>query len=153
MINLLAPFVIGLSPAWGTSPGCHDLLLYEDEIVYWSEHWSEVFNVELDPDLAASVACIESGGNRWYLTATAYGDYAIGVFQIRRFHLRPGDNPFDANTNIEHGTRVLAWCMANAGSVEEGLVWYTAGEDPSPRAREAGEYYSRIVLALFNDVR
>lgn len=99
--------------------------IFTREIQYWADdiaRWAGA--ASLDPNLAAVVMQIESCGDPRATSSAG----AMGLFQVMPFHFRPGENPYEPNTNALRGLGYLTRSMnASHSNVRLALAGYNGG--------------------------
>jgi len=103
----------------------------------------EATHAGVPPSLVLAMINVESGFNRWAVSAAG----AQGLMQIMPFWLKvagkPGDNLFDARTNIRIGCTVLAFYLKRShGDIAEALQRYYG--------KRYGNRYENKVLRRLN---
>ncbi len=84
----------------------------------------------LSPDLIAAVMQVESCGDPQARSPSG----ALGLFQVMPFHFRPGDDPFDPETNASRGLQYLADGLRQAsGQIDLALAGYNGGHSQITR--------------------
>lgn len=99
--------------------------IFTREIQYWADDITRWANASsLDPNLAAVVMQIESCGDPRATSSAG----AMGLFQVMPFHFRPGENPYEPNTNALRGLGYLSRSMETSrGNVRLALAGYNGG--------------------------
>jgi len=104
--------------------------------------YREASHNELQPELVLALIEVESGFNRYAVSATG----ARGLMQVMPFWKKeighPRDRLFDPATNIRYGCQILRHYLDNTGDVSRALHHYNG------RHRQAGLYSSRVLTAL-----
>lgn len=99
--------------------------IFTSTIHYWGASilaWSA--ELDLDPNLAATVMQIESCGDPRALSSAG----AQGLFQVMPFHFYSTDDPFDPATNARRGLAYLAKALERAGGNPRlALAGYNGG--------------------------
>ena len=117
--------------------------VFTPEVQHWApsiRHWADEYG--LPADLIAVVIQIESCGDPHALSPAG----ASGLFQVMPFHFRPGEDPFDADTNATRGLEYLADGLRLAsGEPALALAGYNGGHGviglpPSDWADETQRY-------------
>ncbi len=91
---------------------------WREDILRWARQWG------MDPNLVATVMQIESCGNPRARSRAG----ATGLFQVMPYHFRPGENPWDPDTNALRGLAYLQKSLdAFAGDVRLALAGYNGG--------------------------
>lgn len=114
-------------------------------------YWAGMYG--LDPLLVLSLIKVES---RFDIFAVSNSN-ALGLMQyIPRWHkekIKEGTNPFDPNSNISVGTRILREYVDRHGSTEKALIQYNASLQKHEYAsnvlktrKELKEYLSRQAI-------
>ncbi len=99
--------------------------LFTPEVQYWEKdilRWARQWN--LDPNLIATVMQIESCGNPQALSRAG----AAGLFQVMPFHFKPGEDPYDPETNALRGMGYLRRALDAFGQDSRlALAGYNGG--------------------------
>jgi soluble lytic murein transglycosylase-like protein len=127
-VALIACLITALSAAPVLSPPATSSRIspiFTREIQYWADDIARWANAaSLDPNLAAVVMQIESCGDPRATSSAG----AMGLFQVMPYHFRPGENPYEPNTNALRGLGYLSRSMdASRGNVRLALAGYNGG--------------------------
>lgn len=88
---------------------------------YWDTHvlkYAKAYNIPYS--LVRGLIIVESEG----IVNARSPAGAVGLMQVMPFHFKRGQNPFDPETNIEAGCRVLADCFARTRRWDQALAAY-----------------------------
>lgn len=104
--------------------------------------YQEARRHKLQPELVLALIEVESGFNRYAVSATG----ARGLMQVMPFWKKeighPRDTLFDPATNIRYGCRILRRYLDHTGDLSKALHYYNG------RHRPAGVYSDRVYHAL-----
>ncbi len=103
-------------------------------------------------DVIAGIMDIESGGDAKALSPAG----AMGPMQVMAMNFKDGEDPWDINTNIRAGTRLLADRYRRFGSWEKAAASYFGAADAEGNitdATDAGGQTGTGYVAAFNDAR
>lgn len=99
--------------------------IFTPEVQYWAEKlvsWSK--QLDLDPNLAATVMQIESCGSPDVGSSAG----AMGLFQVMPFHFDRGEDPYHPGTNARRGLSYLQLALEKTGhDIRLALASYNAG--------------------------
>jgi hypothetical protein len=100
------------------------VLQWENEIQQWAS------NLDLDPNLVATVMQIESCGNPNALSSVG----AMGLFQVMPYHFTPNEDPYLPDTNAERGLDYLRSALKKYnGDTGMALAGYNGGINGASR--------------------
>lgn len=115
--------------------------IFRIEVQYWADSivkWAAASN--LDPNLAATIMQIESCGDPRARSSAG----AMGLFQVMPYHFRPGENPYDPDTNALRGLGYLVRSLdAAGGDARLALAGYNGGIGVIGRAEETWSAQTR----------
>lgn len=100
------------------------VLQWEKEIQQWAS------NLDLDPNLVATVMQIESCGNPNAISPAG----AMGLFQVMPYHFNASDDPYSPDTNAERGLDYLRSALKKYnGDIGMALAGYNGGINGASR--------------------
>ena len=104
--------------------------------------YQEARRYSLQPELVLALIEVESGFNRYAISATG----ARGLMQVMPFWKKeighPRDSLFDPGTNIRYGCQILRHYLDQTGDLSRALHYYNG------RHRQPGVYSGRVYRAL-----
>ncbi len=99
--------------------------LFTSEVRFWSQRilrWS--VEMEIDPDLIATVMQIESCGDPFARSRAG----ALGLFQVMPYHFAAGEDPYDPEINARRGLGYLKRALGRSGGdIRLALAGYNGG--------------------------
>jgi len=103
------------------------LTQFEALQITWSIfHWSEYYQVS--PDIVKRLMRAESS-----FVIKALGPCGeMGLMQVRLYHFRFGENPYDIDTNIHRGTELLSRCRKKWGTYYDAVLCYNGSNPNNP---------------------
>lgn len=78
-----------------------------------------------DPDIIQAIMMIESGGNERAQSSQG----AQGLMQVMPFHWKPGEDPWDPQTNVRKGASILADNYKRYGDWDKAVAAYLGAID------------------------